>query len=76
MQINRNIDVQGFTRITDLECGAVFAFCDDSEILMKGSDAYGHDMAVCLEDGAVYNVEVAGWVNRPVRQIKAVLTIH
>lgn len=76
MQINGNIDVQGFTRITDLEYGGIFAFCDDSEILMKGSDALGYDMAVRLEDGAVYNVEEEGWVNRLVRQIKAVLTIH
>lgn len=76
MQINGNIDVQGFTRVADLECGAVFAFCDDSEVLMKGSDAHGYDMAVRLEDGAVYDVEEEGWVNRPVRQIKAVLTIH
>ena len=76
MQINGNIDVQGFTRVEDLECGAVFAFCDDSKIFMKGSNDCGYDMAIRLEDGEVYDVADEGWVDRPVRPIKAVLTIH
>lgn len=77
MEINGIIEVQGFTTIEDLECGTVFVFCDDNELFMKGSSSATSTLlyAISLEDGTVYDIDDVEWYDRPVRQIKIVLTI-
>ena len=77
MEIKGNIQVQGFKTIDDLEDGAVFVFCDENVPMRKGSDYNDIVYAIRLRDGAVfvvYNEE--NWYDRPVRQIKAVLTVE
>ena len=76
MEINGKVEVQGFTTIEDLECGTVFVFCDDNEPMLVGCN-YVEDTTyvIRLSDGAVYGVYEKGWEDRPVRQIKAVLTV-
>ena len=77
MEIKGNVEVQGFTRICDLEQGTVFVFCDDSEPMLVG---YNHQngaiYVICLSDGEVFEVYDERWEDRPVRQIKAVLTVE
>ena len=75
MEIKGNVEVQGFTRICDLEMGAVFVFCDDNEPMLKGCNYEDMTYAIRLSDGEVYGVYEEGWEDRPVRQIKAVLTV-
>ena len=77
MEIKGNIKVQGFKTIDDLEDGAVFVFCDENVPMLKGSNYNDIVYAIRLRDGAVfvvYNEE--NWYDRPVRQIKAVLTVE
>ena len=74
MEINGTVEVQGFTTIEDLECGTVFVFCDDNEPMLKG-DNCDYQCAIRLSDGKVFDVWDEHWCERPVRQIKAVLTI-
>lgn len=75
MEIKGNVEVQGFTRICDLEMGAVFVFCDDNEPMLVGCNYEGTTYAIRLSDGAVYDMYEKNWSERPVRQIKAVLTV-
>lgn len=76
MEINGKVEVQGFTRICDLDDGVTFAFCDSNELFIKGSSSSTYLLyAINLEDGTVYDIEDMDWENRPVRQIKTVLTI-
>lgn len=77
MEINGTIEVQGFTRICDLDDGTTFAFCDSNELFMKGSSSATDTLyAISLEDGIVYDIdEECLWDSRPVQQIKTVLTI-
>ena len=74
MEINGKVEVQGFTTIEDLECGTVFVFCDDNEPMLVGCNYEDTTYAIRLSDGTVYGVY--GWEGRPVRQIKAVLTVE
>ena len=76
MEINGKVEIQGFTRICDLEQGVVFTFCDDSEPMLVGRNYEGTTYAIRLSDGEVYGVYEEGWEDRPVRQIKAVLTVE
>ena len=75
MEIKGNVEIQGFTRICDLEQGIVFVFCDDNEPMLVGCDYKGTTYAIRLSDGEVYGVYEEGWKDRLVRQIKAVLTV-
>lgn len=75
MEIKGNVEVSGFTRICDLEMGAVFVFCDESEPMLKGCNYQGDTYAIRLSDGEVFEVYEENWHDRPVRQIKAVLTV-
>ena len=75
MEIKGKVEVQGFTTIEDLECGTVFVFCDDNEPMLVGCNYEDTTYAIRLSDGAVYGVYEKGWEGRPVRQIKAVLTV-
>ena len=76
MEINGIVEIQGFTRIRDLDDGTVFAFCDSDELFIKGYiERGGYLGATDLKDGILYDVKDMNWEDRPVRQIKAVLTI-
>lgn len=76
MEINGTVEIQGFTRICDLEDGTTFAFCDSNKLFIKGSASSTYLLyAIDLEDGTVYDTEHMDWEDRPVRQIKTVLTI-
>ena len=77
MEIRGNVEVQGFTRICDLDDGTVFAFCDSDELFIKGYIERGGYLGVTdLKDGTMYDVNDMNWEDRPVRQIKAVLTVN
>ena len=76
MEIKGKVEIQGFTRIYDLEDGAVFVFYDENEPMLKGySDEGIKCYAIRLADGAVFDALDKDWEDRPVRQIKAVLTV-
>lgn len=74
MEINGKVEVQGFTTIEDLECGTVFVFCDDNKPMLKGGNC-NYQCAIRLSDGRVFEI-YEHWEDRPVRQIKAVLTVE
>lgn len=76
MEIKGNIEVQGFTRIDDLDDGTVFVFLDENEPMLKGSDYNGNIYAIQLSNGEVLNAYEGNQYDRPVRQIKAVLTVE
>ena len=76
MEIKGNIKIQGFKTIYDLEMGAVFVFCDESEPMLKGCNCQSDTYAIRLSDGEIFDVYEENWINRPVRQIKAVLTVE
>ena len=76
MEINGKVEVQGFARICDLEQGAVFVFCDDSEPMLVGCNYEGTTYVIRLSDGEVFVAYDECWEDRPVRQIKAVLTVE
>ena len=77
MEIKGKLEVKGFIRICDLEDGAVFVFCDENEPMLKGYNDEGTTYyAIRLADGAVFDVYDEDWYDRPVRQIKAVLTVE
>lgn len=75
MEINGRVEIQGFTRICDLDDGTVFAFCDSDELFIKGYQN-GYLGITNLEDGAIYDVYNMNWEDRPVRQIKAILKVN
>lgn len=76
MEINGKVEVKGLTRICDLEQGTVFVFCDDSEPMLVGYNYKDTTYAIRLSDGEVFVVYDECWEDRPVRQIKAVLTVE
>ena len=76
MEIKGNVEIQGFTRICDLEQGTVFVFCDDNEPMLMGGNLKGATYVICLSGGEVFEVYDERWEDRPVRQIKAVLTVE
>ena len=76
MEIKGKVEIQGFTTIEDLEYGTVFVFCDDDVLMLKGGDNVECPYAIRLSDGEVFNVWEEDWQNRPVRQIKAILTVE
>lgn len=78
MEIKGNIEIQGFTKIDDLETGAVFVFCDENEPMLKGCSHYeSATYLIRLSDGEVFDeYGNENWFSRPVRQIKATLTVE
>lgn len=76
MEIKGKVAIEGFTRICDLDDGTTFVFCDESELMLKGSDDHDNIYAIRLSSGEVYDVYNEDWHERPVRQIKTILTIR
>lgn len=76
MKINGKVEIQGFTRIEDLDAGTVFTFCDDAEIFMKGFDECDNMLAIALATGDVFDVFGKEWEDRPVKTLKAELFIN
>ena len=76
MEIKGKVEIQGFTRIDDLEDGAVFVFCDENVPMLKGSDFKDNIYAIQLNNGTIFDIYEEEWTYRPVRQIKAVLTVE
>ena len=72
MKIVGKVEVQGYTRVEDLDEGEVFCFCDDNEVYMKASRGY----MISLENGYLIDYEEEGYENRPVRTLKAHLVIE
>lgn len=70
MKIVGNVEVQGYTRVEDLNDGEVFCFCDDSKVYMKAPLRY----MVNLENGVIIDYE--GYEDKPVRTLKAHLVIE
>lgn len=71
MKIVGNIEVQGYTRVEDLDEGEVFCFCDDNEAYIKTS----RGCMVNLENGDIIDYE-EGYEDKPVRILKAHLVIE
>lgn len=72
MKIVGKVEVQGYTRVEDLDEGDVFCFCDDNEVYMKTSEDY----IVSLENGKLTDYEEYDYYNRPVRTLKTHLVIE
>ena len=73
MKIVGNVEVQGYTRVEDLDEGDVFCFCDDNTVYMKASQGYMIDLA--NGDINEYAYEEY-YTNKPVRTLKAHLIIE
>lgn len=73
MKIVGKVEVQGYTRVEDLDEGDVFCFCDDDTVYMKADDAIN---IISLENGLIIDYVDYGWENRPVRILKAHLVIE
>lgn len=77
MKINGKVEVQGFTRIEDLDDGTVFTFCDSTQIFMKGFlSACDSILAIDLATGDVFDVLDKKWEDRPVRTLNVELFIN
>ena len=71
MKIVGKVEVQGYTRVEDLDDGDVFCFCDDNEVYIKTPRGY----IVNLRNGYIIDYE-DDYENRPVRILKAHLVIE
>lgn len=74
MEIIGNVDIKGFLRCEDLECGEVFTFLDDNTPYMLCVDNYDV-YVVDLGTGAIEGV-IQDFSERPVRRLKAKLIIE
>ena len=74
MEIIGNINIKGFLRCEDLECGEVFTFLDNNEPCMLCQDNYD-TYVVDLATGAIEGF-IQDFLERPVRRLKAKLIIE
>ena len=74
MEIIGNVDIKGFLRCEDLECGEVFTFLDDNRPYMLCADSYD-TYIVDLDTGDIKGV-IYDFSKRPVRRLKAKLIIE
>lgn len=72
MKIVGNVEVQGYTRVEDLDEGDVFCFCDDDTVYMKAFQGYMIDLA----NGDIDEYGYEEYRDRPVRILKAHLVIE
>ena len=74
MEIIGNINIKGFLRCEDLECGEVFTFLDDNRPYMLCADNYD-TYIVDLNTGDIEGV-IFDFSEKPVRRLKAKLVIE
>lgn len=74
MKIIGNVDIKGFLRCEDLECGEVFTFLDDNRPYMLCQDNYD-TYIVDLDTGDIEGT-MEDFSERPVRRLKAKLVIE
>ena len=74
MEIIGNVNIKGFLRCEDLECGEVFTFLDDNRPYMLCGDAYD-TYIVDLDTGYIEGV-IQDFSEKPVRRLKAKLVIE
>ena len=74
MEIIGNINIKGFLRCEDLECGEVFTFLDNNKICMLCPDSYD-TYIVNLATGDIEGT-MEDFSERPVRRLKAKLVIE
>ena len=74
MEIIGNVDIKGFLRCEDLECGEVFTFLDDNRPYMLCADNYD-TYIVDLDTGDIEGV-MQDFSERPVRRLKVKLVIE
>lgn len=74
MEIIGNINIKGFLRCEDLECGEVFTFLDDNQPCMLCADKYD-TFVVDLGTGDIKGV-ICDFSERPVRRLNAKLVIE
>ena len=72
LEIRNKVAIKGFLRIEDLDAGDLFAFLDGEDIYMKTVFDYWF---VDLETGDAFDGDKAEFSDRPVRTLKAELTI-
>ena len=74
MEIIGNINIKGFLRCEDLECGEVFTFLDDNRPYMLCEDAYD-TYIVDLDTGYIEGI-IQDFSEKPIRRLKAKLVIE
>lgn len=74
MEIIGNVNIKGFLRCEDLECGEVFTFLDDNRPYMLCTDSYDIYI-VDLGTGAIEGV-IQDFSEKPVRRLTAKLVIE
>ena len=74
MEIIGKVNIKGFLRCEDLECGEVFTFLDDNRPCMLCADNYD----TYIVDLATGDIEgtMEDFSERPVRRLKAKLVIE
>ena len=74
MEIIGNVDIKGFLRCEDLECGEVFTFLDDNRPYILCADNYD----IYVVDLATGDIEgiMGDFLERPVRRLKVKLVIE
>ena len=74
MEIIGKVNIKGFLRCEDLECGEVFTFLDDNRPCMLCADNYD-TYIVNLDDGDIEGT-MEDFSERPIRKLKAKLVIE
>lgn len=69
MTINKNLKVEGFLKMYDIDRGECFCFLDDNELYLRTDE----DFYIQLSTGSVFYEN--GDVDRPVRKINAEINI-
>lgn len=74
MEIIGTVNIKGFLRCEDLECGEVFTFLDNNRPCILCADNYD-TYIVDLDTGDIEGV-IDDFSERPVRRLKAKLVIE
>ena len=74
MEIIGKVNIKGFLRCEDLECGEVFTFLDDNRPCMLCADNYD-TYIVDLDTGDIEGT-IEDFSEKPVRRLKAKLVIE
>ena len=74
MEIIGKVNIKGFLRCEDLECGEVFTFLDNNRPCMLCADNYD-TYIIDLDTGDIEGV-IPDFLKKPVRRLKAKLVIE